>query len=63
MTKLLTVLLLAFMIYTFVSVNTLAKAEIARTTIDIPVKITQYIANIMASVDEARAAPASTLVK
>ncbi len=55
--------LLGFMIYTFVSVNTLAKTELVRTTVDIPVKITQAIANIMASVDEARAASASQLVK
>jgi hypothetical protein len=46
-----------------VSVNPQAKSEIMRTTIDIPVKITQAIANVMASVDEARAASASTLVK
>jgi hypothetical protein len=49
-------ILLGFMIYTFVSVNAGAKAEIMRTTIDIPVKITQGIANVMASVDEARVA-------
>ncbi len=55
MSKLLLSLLLAFCIYTFVSVNIQAKAEIVRTTIDIPVKIGQVIANITNSIDEARA--------
>ena len=56
MSRLFLVIVLAFMIYTFVAINPLAKAEIMRTTIDIPVKIAQTFANIMASVEEARAA-------
>ena len=62
MGRMLNVLLLAFLIYTFVAVNTTAKAEIMRTTVDIPVKITQAIANVMASIDEAREAQVSTVV-
>uniref|UniRef100_A0A6M3LGE6 Uncharacterized protein n=1 Tax=viral metagenome TaxID=1070528 RepID=A0A6M3LGE6_9ZZZZ len=54
MSKLLTILLLAFCIYTFVTISTQAKAEIMQSTINIPVKITQAIANVMASIDEAR---------
>lgn len=54
MNKLLTILLLAFCIYTFISISTQAKAEVMQSTINIPVKITQAIANVMASIDEAR---------
>jgi hypothetical protein len=54
MTKLILIILMAFCIYTFVSINAQAKAEIVRTTIDIPVKIGQVIAKITNSVDEAR---------
>ena len=55
MSKLLFVILMAFCLYTFVSINAPAKAEIVRTTVDIPVKIGQAIASIAKSVDEARA--------
>jgi hypothetical protein len=55
MTKLILIILMAFCIYTFVSVNVPAKAEIVRTTIDIPVKIGQIIANVLGSLDQARA--------
>jgi hypothetical protein len=52
MSKVIAILLIIFIVYTFLSVSSNAKAEITKSTIDIPFKITNTINNIVETTTE-----------
>lgn len=52
MSRILTLFLIAFVIYIFIAINADAKAEIIRATTDIPVKIAHVIRGIGENIQE-----------